>query len=115
MLIREVTRPLSFSKPVEKICEDLKKKDSQICELRYGECIILRNMQWKITCLISRPILMPLYEKLVGLPSLVPRLPWNAKYTRVESLVSHDHDIIKIGPEFLATFSTNFAFNARCV
>ena len=37
MLIREVTRPLSFSKPVEKICEDLKKKDSQICELRYGE------------------------------------------------------------------------------
>ena len=39
MLIREVTRPLSFSKPVEKICEDLKKKDQQICELRYGECI----------------------------------------------------------------------------
>ena len=37
MLIREVTRPLSFSKPVEKICEELKKKDSQICELRYGE------------------------------------------------------------------------------
>lgn len=37
MLIKEVTRPLSFSKPVEKICEDLKKKDSQICELRYGE------------------------------------------------------------------------------
>ena len=36
-LVKEVIRPLSFSKPVEKICEDLKKKDSQICELRYGE------------------------------------------------------------------------------
>ena len=27
---------MSFSKPVEKICEELKKKDAQICELRYG-------------------------------------------------------------------------------
>ena len=58
-------------------------------------------MQWKITCLIPRPILMPLSEKLVGLPSLVPRLPRNAKYTHMESPVSHDHDLIKIGPEFL--------------
>ena len=36
-LVREVAKPLSFGKPVEKICEDLKKKDGQICELRYGE------------------------------------------------------------------------------
>ena len=35
--MREVARPLSFGKPSEKICEDLKKKDGQICELRYGE------------------------------------------------------------------------------
>ena len=38
-LIKSVTKPLSFSKPVEKICEDLKKKDGEICELRYGESI----------------------------------------------------------------------------
>ena len=44
---------------------------------------------------------MSLCEKLVGLPSLVPRLPRNAKYTHMEIPVSHDHDIIKIGPEFL--------------
>ena len=36
-LVREITKPLSFGKPTEKICEALKKKDEQICELRYGE------------------------------------------------------------------------------
>lgn len=36
-LVREVAKPLSFGKPAEKICEDLKKKDGQICELRYGK------------------------------------------------------------------------------
>lgn len=36
-LVKEVTKPLSFGKPTEKICEGLKKKDEQICELRYGE------------------------------------------------------------------------------
>ena len=35
-LVNAVTKPMSFSKPVEKICEDLKKKDAQICDLRYG-------------------------------------------------------------------------------
>jgi len=35
-LINSVTKPMSFSKPVEKICEDLKKKDAQICELKHG-------------------------------------------------------------------------------
>ena len=35
-LVREVTKPLAFGKPTEKICEALKKKDEQICELRYG-------------------------------------------------------------------------------
>lgn len=28
---------MSHHIPVEKICEKLKKKDSQICELKYGE------------------------------------------------------------------------------
>lgn len=36
-MINEVSRPMSHHVPVEKICEKLKKKDSQICELKYGE------------------------------------------------------------------------------
>lgn len=32
---KDVVQPLSFHKPVEKICEKLGKKDSQICELKY--------------------------------------------------------------------------------
>ncbi|XP_058842481.1 mesencephalic astrocyte-derived neurotrophic factor-like [Acipenser ruthenus] len=31
----EVTRPMSSHVPVQKICEKLQKKDSEICELRY--------------------------------------------------------------------------------
>lgn len=34
-LINEVSKPLSFSLPAEKICEKLKPKDAQICELAY--------------------------------------------------------------------------------
>lgn len=37
-IINEVSRPLAHHIPVEKICEKLQKKDSQICELKYGEC-----------------------------------------------------------------------------
>ena len=36
-IINEVSKPLSYHVPVEKICEKLKKKDGQICELKYGE------------------------------------------------------------------------------
>lgn len=36
-IINEVSKPLSYHVPVEKICEKLKKKDSQICELKYGK------------------------------------------------------------------------------
>lgn len=35
-MTNEVSKPLSYHAPVDKICEKLKKKDSQICELRYG-------------------------------------------------------------------------------
>ncbi len=36
-IINEVSKPMSNHVPVEKICEKLKKKDSQICELKYGK------------------------------------------------------------------------------
>lgn len=35
-IVNEVSKPLSHHVPVVKICEKLKKKDSQICELKYG-------------------------------------------------------------------------------
>jgi len=34
-MINEVTRPLSHHMPVDVVCKKLKKKDSQICELKY--------------------------------------------------------------------------------
>ena len=36
-MLSEVTKPMSYHLPPEKICEKLKKKDSQICELQYGK------------------------------------------------------------------------------
>lgn len=37
-MLKQVVRPLSYHKPPEKICEELKKGDAQICELQYGKC-----------------------------------------------------------------------------
>jgi len=34
-MINEVSRPLSHHMPVDVVCKKLKKKDSQICELKY--------------------------------------------------------------------------------
>uniref|UniRef100_A0A3Q3FH18 Mesencephalic astrocyte-derived neurotrophic factor n=1 Tax=Labrus bergylta TaxID=56723 RepID=A0A3Q3FH18_9LABR len=43
-MINEVSKPLSYHAPVEKICEKLKKKDMQICELKYGKNEVIN--QW---------------------------------------------------------------------
>ena len=37
-ILGEISKPMSWGKPADKICESLKKKDKQICELRYGKC-----------------------------------------------------------------------------
>jgi hypothetical protein len=36
-ILGEMSKPLSWGMPAEKVCEKLKKKDKQICELRYGK------------------------------------------------------------------------------
>ena len=36
-MLGDITKPLSFHVPPEKVCEKLKRKDSQICELQYGK------------------------------------------------------------------------------
>ncbi|XP_074600500.1 mesencephalic astrocyte-derived neurotrophic factor [Brevipalpus obovatus] len=46
-IISELSKPLSWGRPVEKICESLQKKDSQICELRYEKVIDLKTIDLK--------------------------------------------------------------------
>ncbi|KAG8515913.1 Cerebral dopamine neurotrophic factor, partial [Galemys pyrenaicus] len=43
-ILSEVTRPMSVHVPVVKICEKLKKMDSQICELKYEKKLDLASM-----------------------------------------------------------------------
>ncbi|XP_050306130.1 mesencephalic astrocyte-derived neurotrophic factor homolog [Anthonomus grandis grandis] len=46
-ILGEMSKPMSWSLPSEKICEKLKKKDSQICELRYDVQIDLKTVDLK--------------------------------------------------------------------
>lgn len=46
-ILGELSKPVSWSMPAEKICEKLKKKDSQICDLRYDKTIDLRTVDLK--------------------------------------------------------------------
>lgn len=46
-MINEVSKPLSYHVPVEKICEKLKKKDGQICDLKYDKQLDLTSVDLK--------------------------------------------------------------------
>ncbi|KTF88196.1 hypothetical protein cypCar_00006117 [Cyprinus carpio] len=46
-IVNEVSKPMSYHVPVEKICEKLKKKDSQICELKYDKQVDLSSVDLK--------------------------------------------------------------------
>ncbi|XP_044764088.1 mesencephalic astrocyte-derived neurotrophic factor homolog [Coccinella septempunctata] len=46
-ILGEMSKPLSWSMPADKVCEKLKKKDVQICELRYDPEIDLRTVDLK--------------------------------------------------------------------
>ena len=37
--LQDLSKPMSRFLPTEKVCEKLKKKDAQICELIYGPCL----------------------------------------------------------------------------
>ncbi|KAM6215395.1 cerebral dopamine neurotrophic factor [Rhynchocyon petersi] len=43
-ILSEVTRPMSVHMPAAKICEKLKKTDSQICELKYEKKLDLASV-----------------------------------------------------------------------
>ena len=46
-ILSELSKPLSWSMPADKICEKLKKKDAQICDLRFDKQIDLNNVDLK--------------------------------------------------------------------
>lgn len=46
-ITNEVSKPMSFHMPVKKICEKLKKKDSQICDLKYDKQVDLSSVDLK--------------------------------------------------------------------
>ncbi|KAF7274359.1 mesencephalic astrocyte-derived neurotrophic factor [Rhynchophorus ferrugineus] len=46
-ILGEMSKPMSWSLPSDKICEKLKKKDAQICELRYDVQIDLKTVDLK--------------------------------------------------------------------
>ncbi|XP_048223517.1 cerebral dopamine neurotrophic factor [Perognathus longimembris pacificus] len=48
-ILGEVTRPMSVHMPAGKICEKLRKVDSQICELKYEKTVDLTTVDlWKM-------------------------------------------------------------------
>jgi len=46
-ILGEMSKPLSWSMPSDKICEKLKKKDKQICELSYEKQIDFKTVDLK--------------------------------------------------------------------
>uniref|UniRef100_A0A1B0GDL6 Mesencephalic astrocyte-derived neurotrophic factor homolog n=3 Tax=Glossina TaxID=44049 RepID=A0A1B0GDL6_GLOMM len=46
-ILNELSRPLSWSMPADKVCEKLKKKDAQICSLRYEKQIDVNSVDLK--------------------------------------------------------------------
>lgn len=46
-ILGELSKPLSWSMPAEKICEKLKKRDAQICDLRFDKQIDVNSVDLK--------------------------------------------------------------------
>lgn len=46
-ILNELSKPLSWSMPAEKVCEKLKKMDAQVCDLRYEKQIDLSAVDLK--------------------------------------------------------------------
>lgn len=46
-ILGEMSKPISYHMPSDKICEKLKKKDAQICDLRYEKQIDLNTVDLK--------------------------------------------------------------------
>lgn len=69
---------MSFGKPVEKICEGLKKKDAQICDLRYGTSFTFSHISTEF-CFTICFFIKCFKKKLIFLPSYFSEkeIDWN--------------------------------------
>ena len=55
-----MSKPLSWSTPVDKVCEKLKKKDVQICDLRFGKILIPYFNRFAVNVLVAVITLNPI-------------------------------------------------------
>jgi len=46
-IIGEMTKPMSWGMPADKVCQKLKKKDGQICDLKYDQALDWKNINLK--------------------------------------------------------------------
>merc|ERR1712170_230330 len=63
-MVNEVTKPMSFHMPAEKICEKLKPKDAQICELKYEKQLDWKNINLNKMRVKELKISFPIVAKL---------------------------------------------------
>jgi len=69
-LLREISKPISYGLPSDKICERLKKKDLAICELTYERKINVEEVDFsKLRVKELKGILSDWKEKCVGCTS----------------------------------------------
>jgi len=69
-LLREISKPISYGLPSDKICERLKKKDLAICELTYERKINVEEVDFtKLRVKELKGILTDWKEKCVGCTS----------------------------------------------
>ena len=43
-MLGEMSKPISWGVPADKVCMKLYRKDQQICDLRYGKMVIIPGM-----------------------------------------------------------------------
>lgn len=46
-VLKDITKPLAYFKGIPKICEDLQRKDKQICDLQYDKELDWKNINLK--------------------------------------------------------------------
>lgn len=92
-VLSKMSRPLSYSKPIDKVCEDLNKLDDQICKLRYEVEIDIKNVNLKsLRVRELRKILSSWNERCDGCIEKGESLTDDQGDSRLISLVKHPHE-----------------------
>jgi len=91
-IVNELTKPVSWGMPADKVCERLKGKDSQICDLRYDKAIDLKTANFnKLKVKDLRKILEMWGEECKGCSE-------KSEFTRLvkEKMAIHDPEAYKV-------------------